>query len=272
MEQLGLLLKLSARDPKPLAVLCMNIDNFNRVNESLGRSAGDLLLQEAGNRMVGCLRASDMLAVSKSTGQGLNVSRLGGDEFAVVLNALDKAESAELVARRIIDSMAQPMTIADHEIVVAPRIGIAVAPRDGNEPEDLLCNATTALHHARSDSKDNVRFFKRDMEPSGQEDLRLEADLRRAIEGRQLHLHYQPQVDTTDGSITCAEALLRWNHAELGEISPFRFVPIAEKAGLIVSLGEWVIGEACRQMKACLDQGIELPRMAINISPRQLQS
>ena len=268
-EQLALLLRLCARDAKPMALLFLNLDNFNRINESLGRSAGDQLLREIGGRLVSCLRSSDILTKNVDSDSEINVSRLGGDEFAIVLNRLDKAESAGMVAQRVADNLARPITVDGHDVVVTPSIGIAIAPRDGMEVDELLGAANTAMQHAKSD-KDNIfLFFSETMESARQDDLKMESALRMAIENRELQLHYQPQVDTANGSIVGAEALLRWNNPELGDVSPFRFVALAEKIGLIQELGDWVLVEACRQMKAFREEGIELPRMAINISPHQ---
>ena len=268
-EQLDLLLRLCARNTKPLALLFLNLNNFHRINESLGLNAGDLLLQEVGKRLVSCLRSSDMLAHYVTSDGGTNISRLGGDEFAMALSQLDSIDSAGLVAQRVIDKLAEPMTIDDQELVITSGIGIAVAPRNGMDVEGLLRSASTAMHHAKSTNGSAFLFYNQDMEATGQDDLKLESELRKAIDRNELSLHYQPQVDTTDGSIVCAEALLRWEHPEYGQISPARFIPLAEKIGLIGELGDWVLVEACHQMAFFKEQGLKLPRIAINISPQQ---
>jgi len=270
-EQLELLLRVCARSAKPLALLFINLNQFHRINESLGRSAGDFLLQEVGKRLVGCLRSSDVLAHYVNSDEGLNVSRLGGDEFAVVLSQLDGIDAAGLVAQRVIDRLVEPMTIQGHELVINPSIGIAVAPRNGMDAEDLLRSSCTAMHHAKLTSSSDFLFYSDDMLATGQDDLKMESELRKALERHQFCLHYQPQVDTTDGSIICAEALLRWEHAEFGLVSPARFIDLAEKMGLIWELGDWVLVEACRQMKVFKELGLELPRIAINISPQQFK-
>jgi diguanylate cyclase (GGDEF)-like protein len=270
-EQLNLLLRLCARHAKPLAVLLLNLDNFHRVNDSLGRAAGDLLLQEVGRRLVGCLRSSDLLSHNVESEQELNVSRLGGDEFAIVVGQLDSIDVAGLVAQRITEQLSETMAIEGHELVVNPKIGIAVAPRNGMEADELLQFATTAMHHARSSSGDNFLYYQDDMEDTAHDDLKMESELRKAIERNELSLHYQPQVDTTNGSIICAEALLRWEHPELGQVSPARFIQLAEKTGLILELGDWVLVEVCRQMSEFMQQGLKLPRVAVNISPQQIQ-
>ncbi len=271
IEQLELLLRVCARNAKPLAVLFLNLDNFSRINESLGRSAGDSLLQEVGKRLVSCLRSSDILAHYRNANEELNVARFGGDEFAVVLGQLDSIDAAGLVAQRIIDRLVEPVTINGHELVVNSSIGIAIAPRNGMDAEGLLRSASTAMHEAKSTGDSNFLFYREDMQAADQDDLKIESELRRAIDRNELTLHYQPQVDTTNGSIICAEALLRWENPTFGRVSPARFIPLAEKIGLIWELGDWVLVEVCRQMKAFRDQGLELPRIAINISPQQFK-
>jgi diguanylate cyclase (GGDEF)-like protein len=271
-EQLSLLLRLNERSVKPLALLFLNLDNFKRINDSLGLSAGDLLLREVGKRLLGCLRSSDMLAHYVESGPRIDVSRLGSDEFTVVLNQLDNSDSASLVAQRVIDSLVEPIIIDGHELVVTPSVGIAVAPRDAVEVEGLLRAAGTAMHHAKASARGGFLFYNEGMEATGPDHLKLESNLRKAIERNELLLHYQPQVNTTNGSVVGAEALLRWEHPELGLVPPFRFISLAEEIGLIEELGDWVLVAACRQMKEFRQQGLELPRVAINVSALQFSS
>jgi diguanylate cyclase (GGDEF)-like protein len=270
--QLALLLRMSGRSEKPLALVCLKLNDFNRVNESLGHSTGDLALREVAKRLVNCLRSSDMLGHYGEPDQNINTSRLGGDEFAMVINELDSVESAGAVAQRIVESLSEAMEINGQELMITPSIGIAVAPGDGFEVDSLLSSAQTALQQAESNSQVDYLLYKADMEATGPDDLKLELELRRAIERNELHVHYQPQVDTITGAITSVEALVRWQHAEFGQVSPARFIPLAERLGLICELGNWVMSEACRQMKEFEKQGIELPRLAINISPQQLNT
>ncbi|RLA51484.1 MAG: GGDEF domain-containing protein, partial [Gammaproteobacteria bacterium] len=268
-EQLSLLLDLNERNGKPLALLFINLDNFKRINDSLGHSAGDLLLQDVGKRLVGCLRSSDMLGHYVESGPRIDVSRLGGDEFTVVLNQLDTIDSASVVAQRVIDRLVEPMIIDDHELVVTPSVGIAAAPRDAVDVEGLLRAAGTAMHHAKASARDDFLFYNEDMQSTGLDRLKLESDLRKAIDRDELLLHYQPQVDTANGSIVGVEALLRWEHPEFGLVPPFKFIPLAEEIGLIEEFGDWVLVEVCRQMHEFREQGLELPKVAINVSPLQ---
>ncbi|RLA46853.1 MAG: GGDEF domain-containing protein [Gammaproteobacteria bacterium] len=268
-EQLSLLLRLNERNGKPLALLFIDLDNFKRINDSLGHSAGDLLLREVGKRLLGCLRSSDILTHYVESGPRIDVSRLGGDEFTVVLNQLDSIDSAGLVAQRLIDRLSEPMIIDDHELVVTPSVGIAVAPRDADDVEGLLRAAGTAMYHAKASTRGDFLFYNEEMQAAGLDRLKLESDLRKAIERNELLLHYQPQVDIANGSIVGAEALLRWEHPEYGLIPPFRFIPLAEEIGLIEEFGDWVLVEVCRQMNEFREQDLELPKVAINVSPFQ---
>ena len=268
--QLALFLRLSKRSAKPLALLCLNLNDFSRVNESLGHSTGDLVLREVAKRLVGCLRSSDILGHYAHADENINISRLSGDEFAIVLNELDTVDSAGIVAQRIIDNLGEPMAVEGHELVVTPSIGIAVAPADGIEVESLLRSANVAMQQSESANQARCQFYHSDMEPTGPDELKLELALRKAIERGELCIHYQPQVDTVNGAITSVEALLRWQHPDMGDVSPSLFIPLAERIGMIREIGNWVLLKACRQMKAFENQGLELPRLAINISPQQL--
>jgi predicted signal transduction protein with EAL and GGDEF domain len=274
-EQLNLLLRLAKRNGQTLALLFLDLDNFKRINDSLGHSAGDLLLREVGSRLSSCVRESDVIGHygdSADSGSKIDVSRLGGDEFTVVLNQIENANAAAIVAQRLIDSLVTPMFIDGHELVITPSIGIAIAPRDAGDVEGLLKAADTAMYHAKSSGKNNYMYYSTDMDAAGMERLRLETDLRKAVELKQLVLHYQPQVDTITGTIVGAEALIRWNHPKHGLVPPFKFIPLAEEMGLIGELGEWTLREACRQMKAFEEQGLNLPKIAVNVSALQFNT
>jgi len=268
-EQLQLLLGLNERNRHTLALLFINLDNFKRINDSLGHEAGDQVLKEVARRLSECVRDSDPVGHFVQEGQRFDVSRLGGDEFTVVLNQLDVAESAAGVARRIVESLLAPMSVDGHELVVSPSIGIAIAPRDGKDVEGLLKAAGIAMHHAKDSLRDKFLYYNEHMDATGVGRLKLEADLRKAVERRELVLHYQPQVNTLTGAVSGAEALLRWQHPEHGMIPPFQFVPLAEEIGVIGELGDWVLTEAIRQVKEFDESGLKLPRVGVNVSPRQ---
>ena len=269
-EQLDLLLRLSKRNKEMMALLFLDLDNFKRINDSLGHSAGDQLLRVVGERLSSCVRDSDVVAhYVESTASRIDVSRLGGDEFTVVLNQLDSAESAGVVARRLINALVEPMIIEGHELVVTPSIGIALSPTDSEDVGGLLKAADTAMYHAKSSGKNNFLFYHSDMDAAGVERLQLETDLRKAIERDELVLYYQPQVDTRTGTVVGAEALMRWEHPEHGLVPPFKFIPLAEEMGLIGALGDWGLRTACRQMVELQAQGLDLAKVSVNVSALQ---
>ena len=270
IEHVNRLLRLAERDDSHTALLCFSLVNFDRIQESLGRNTGDLLLKEVSKRLVGCLRASDMLGHYLDTNQSINVSRLAGDEFAIVLNRLSTVEDAGEVAKRITEVISKVVKIAGNELFAQPIIGIAVAPRDGTDAERLLNHASAAKQYAAISSTTSFLYFTQQMETGDGDEFKLTPALRRAMARNEFSLHYQPQINATYGSVTSAEALLRWEHPEHGQVSPFKFVPLAEESGLIIELGNWVLVEACRQLRQFRDQGLELPRIALNISPQQL--
>ncbi len=268
-EQLDLLLRLAKRNDEILALLFLDLDNFKRINDSLGHSAGDLLLREVASRLSSCVRDSDVVAHYVESGPKIDVSRLGGDEFTVVLNQVDKRESAGVVAQRLIDALVKPMIIEGHELVVTPSIGIALCPDDASDVDGLLKAADTAMYHAKANGKNSWKFYHSDMDAAGVDRLELEADLRRALENGEFVLHYQPQVDTRNGTVVGAEALMRWEHPVQGMIPPFKFIPLIEEMGLIGAVGDWVLREACRQLKEFDSQGVKLPKVAVNVSALQ---
>jgi diguanylate cyclase (GGDEF)-like protein len=271
-EQLRLLLRLTARNDEMLALLFLDLDNFKRINDSLGHSVGDLLLRAVATRLRSCIRDSDVVAHYITSESRIDVSRLGGDEFTIVLNQVSDADAAGVVAQRVIDAMLVPISIDGHELVVSTSIGITVAPLDGDNIEDLLKGADTAMYHAKSKGGNRFSYYRAEMDAASIERLKMESDLRAAIEREELELHYQPQVDALNGSVIGAEALVRWNHPEQGMIPPFKFVPLAEEMGLIIELGDWVMMEACRQLIEFRQLGLDLPKIAVNVSALQFNA
>lgn len=270
-EQFGLLMRLTRRAGQSVALLFVGLDNFRRVNDNLGHHAGDLLLREVAKRLKHSVRDSDAITQMGDSQHNIAVSRMGGDEFTVVLNQLETPEAAAMVARRILRRLSETLEIDGHEVTVNPKVGIAVFPGDGDNPGALLDAAATAMAAARKNSGDGFCYFHRDMAAAGSERLRIESDLRHALERRELVLHFQPQVDTVMGTVIAIEALLRWEHPEQGLVSPFDFVAIAEEAGLMGRIGDWVLTEACQRLKGLEATVATLPRVAVNISASQLR-
>ena len=245
---------LAKRRGTHLAVLFLDLDNFKRINDSLGHETGDKLLQSVALRLSACVRGSD------------TVSRLGGDEFVVLVTEDQYAEDAALTADKILAALAEPHAIDKHELHVTTSIGISIYPTDGEDTETLIKNADTAMYHAKEKGRDNFQFFRHEMNVRAVERHVIESHLRHALERQEFVLHYQPKVNLATGVITGAEALLRWMHPEWGVVLPERFVPIAEDCGLIVPIGRWVLREACAQARRWEDAGLKPASVAVNIS------
>ncbi|GBL44793.1 diguanylate cyclase/phosphodiesterase [Sulfuriferula multivorans] len=241
------------------AVMFIDLDKFKSINDTLGHNVGDQLLQRVAQRLIESLRAED------------TVGRQGGDEFIVLLASLSAAEDSAVVAQKILSALSAPFVINGQDLRTGASIGIAVYPQDGEDVETLLKNSDTAMYHAKEAGRSNYQFFAQTMNAAAAERLLLESSLRQAIDRNQLLLHYQPLVNIADGRIVATEALVRWNHPELGLISPARFIPIAEDSGVIIPLGDWVLRRACYQLKQWREQGIPLQRMVVNLSPRQFR-
>ena len=239
-----------------LAVLCLDLDHFKSVNDTLGHPIGDELLKLVADRLRGCTREPDTIA------------RLGGDEFAIIMTQMHQPRDAAALSRRIRDSIVKPYQVDGHQIITDISIGISIAPIDGVEPDQLLKNADMALYGAKGDGRGMYRFFEQEMDKRMKERRGLEMDLRQALSNGEFELHYQPLVNLQTNEITAFEALLRWNHPAKGLISPADFVPIAEETGLIVSIGEWVLRVACKETANWPAH----VKVAVNLSPAQLKS
>ncbi len=257
-ERAHLELRSAALQGDCLAVLFLDLDHFKSVNDSLGHPVGDQLLSGAARRFAGCLREGDFLG------------RLGGDEFVVLLPRLERPEDAAVVARKLIAALQAPMLIEGHELTVSTSVGIAVFPEDGEDASTLLKHADVAMYCAKDQGRNTYHYFKPEMDVHALERLMLENALRRAIERNELVLHYQPQVAADDARVLGCEALVRWQHPELGMLQPVQFIGVAEESGLIVALGEWVLETACRQLAAWQAAGRELV-VAVNISALQFR-
>jgi diguanylate cyclase (GGDEF)-like protein/PAS domain S-box-containing protein len=244
------------RNGSDAALLFLDLDRFKVINDSLGHHVGDALLQQVGQRIRDCLREVD------------TVGRLGGDEFLVVLPATD-ADGVAHVAQKILQRMSAEFSIETHRLSVSPSIGIAVYPTDGAEITALMKNADAAMYHAKQAGRGNYQFFNAHMNAAAHEQLRLEHGLRAALEQGQLRMYYQPKVDLKTQRVVGCEALMRWEHPEWGAVSPARFIPVAEECGLIVTLGEWAMREACRQMLEFQRASGQMLTVAVNVSALQ---
>ncbi|BAU89584.1 diguanylate cyclase/phosphodiesterase [Methylorubrum populi] len=247
---------MQARRDTGFAVLCLDLDNFKQVNDTLGHAVGDELLRAVAHRLRACLREVD------------TVARLGGDEFAIIQTAVGEPADAATLAQRILDVVSAPYALTHHSVIVGVSIGIALAPGDGLEAERLMQCADVALYRAKGDGRGVFRFFEAEMDVRLQARRSLELDLRAAFEAEAFDLHYQPIYDLAQERICGFEALLRWTHPTRGRVSPAEFVPLAEEIGLIVPLGEWVLRRACREAVGW-PEGL---KVAVNVSAAQFTS
>jgi diguanylate cyclase (GGDEF)-like protein/PAS domain S-box-containing protein len=250
----------SRRSNKQFAVYYLDLDHFKDVNDTLGHPAGDLLLQAVAERLKKSIRNTDRIA------------RFGGDEFAILANELTEPTDAGIVAGKILDAMSAPFFINNDEVHTGTSIGIAAASDRNEAAEALLAHADVALYHAKQEGRGIFRFFTDAMDREVRHRYTLLSELREAIDRHQLFLVYQPQVDMETRDILGLEALVRWRHPCRGIVSPGQFIPAAENSGLIISLGQWVLLELCRQARRWLDAGIDLPVIAVNVSPTQFKS
>jgi diguanylate cyclase (GGDEF)-like protein len=261
-----------ARSRSQLVAVCfLDLDGFKRINDTLGHEVGDLLLCHVAERLVASVRSSDSVARLASHESRGVVSRLGGDEFTFLLGGISDARQVAVVAHRVLDRLGAPFAVGSEEVFATASLGIAVYPVDGEDVDALLASADTAMYAAKSRGRNNYQFFSKSMNEAARRRQEIESRLRGALERDELSLHYQPVRDATSGDVRGAEALLRWCDPELGPLSPAEFVPIAEEAGLIGPIGEWVLRRACTQARAWQDAGFLPIRMAVNLSGHQLR-
>jgi len=243
-----------------VAVLFLDLDRFKNINDSLGHTIGDQLLQQLGERFRKTIREGDTIA------------RFGGDEFVILLDDFDSDNSLSLIAQKILNSLATPFEINEHEIFITASIGISISPHDGEDPETLLRNADIAMYRAKELGKNNFQYYSESMTARVFERLTLENNLRHALKRNEFILHYQPQVDARSGKIFGVEALLRWQHPELGLVMPNNFIPLLEETGLIEPVGIWVLEIACKQSHQWHESGMGFVHMSVNLSSRQFNN
>jgi diguanylate cyclase (GGDEF)-like protein len=271
VREVGRAIRTAKQEGHLLALLYLDLDRFKRINDNLGHSVGDALLQNVARRLEQSVRPRDLelTATASRRAEQARIARLGGDEFVVLLSGLnDESQSAE-VANRIREIMAEPLDCGGHRLVVTPSIGIALYPRDASDIEDLLVKADMAMYQAKDQGRNSYAFFGQTMAVRSLGRLELETDLRSAFENGDFRIFYQPKVELATGSIVGVEALLRWHHATRGWIAPELFVPVAEETGLIAKLGDWVITEACKQLSQWSKAGLGHLTIAVNVSVQQ---
>lgn len=256
-QLLNFSIKTAQRYERKCAVLFIDLDRFKIINDSLGHAAGDHLLTEMAGRLRSGVRASDVVA------------RLGGDEFVVLLSEVSDRHHVMSIAQGLLSELSGPMELAGQECRVTASIGVSVFPEDGTDEQTLMKNADLAMYQAKQEGKNDIRSFSHEIKAQSVDRLVMEVGLRRALERGELCLHYQPKLDVATGRILGVEALLRWNHPDLGLLPPLRFIPLAEETGLIIPIGRWVMNAACEQNMAWQREGLPPLMMAINVSPRQ---
>lgn len=242
-----------------VAVLFIDLDRFKNVNDTLGHALGDELLQQVAQRLQLLLRQQDTIA------------RLGGDEFVILIEELERPAVAEMIAAKVIDVLSSPFTIQSHELYLGASIGISLFPNDAADFSTLIKYADSAMYSAKEQGRNTYRFYTQELTDSAMERLAMESALRHALERGQFTLHYQPQINISDGRLIGAEALLRWNHPKLGMVPPDKFIPLAEECGLILSIGDWVLEQACRQTAQWQKEYPDFETIAINLSAVQIQ-
>ncbi|MDO8703645.1 MAG: EAL domain-containing protein, partial [Sulfuricaulis sp.] len=246
------------RHKRQVAVLCLDLNDFKNVNDTLGYDIGNQAIKTLAGRLSECVRPGD------------TVARLGGDEFCVALADLAHPDDVAEIIQKILDQFTHTFHVRDHDLYLATALGVSLYPTDGRDPETLLKNADIAMYRAK-ERGDSYQYYSADMTLTASEHLALENDLRHVLERNELLLHYQPQVNLASGQITGVEALVRWQHPERGMIAPAKFIPLAENTNLIIPIGAWVLRTACAQGKAWQEQGLPPLRVAVNFSARQFR-
>ncbi|MEE9293000.1 MAG: diguanylate cyclase, partial [Acidobacteriota bacterium] len=269
MERMNRVLESARRQDGKFGTLFLDLDRFKRINDTIGHRIGDRLLVEVAQRLNKCLRSSDTVARGDPLHIGQTVARLGGDEFTVLITDIARGEDGARVARRILDAIAQPYRIDQHEFHISASIGISLFPHDGTDMDTLLKNADAAMYHAKEAGGGRYQFYNTSMNATALQRLSLETNLRKALERGELQLYFQPQVEATTRKVIGAEALIHWKHHDFGLVSNEFFMPLAEETGLVHAIGEWAFRTACEHNVAWSKSGHEPARVALNISGRE---
>ncbi|MEQ1661566.1 MAG: EAL domain-containing protein [Thiobacillus sp.] len=270
LERLSWTLNLARRHNKPCALMQIGLDRFKQINDSLGHEIGDEALKAIAKRLTAVLRESDTLSLLSERDDAVSLSRLAGDEFMVLISEIRQPEDASIVARRLLESMKAPLMLAGQELFITISIGIAIYPQDGMQETDLLTHVDLAMAQAKLRGRNTYAFHSPEANARSFEHLVLETALHKAIEKNEIEVYYQPKIDAVTGRIAGAEALLRWNHKELGAVSPGRFIPLAEETGLILPLGEMVLRRACEDAVKWQQDNCALS-VSVNVSSLQFR-
>lgn len=257
LEKLRTLLEITRRTGEQLAVWFLDLDRFKEINDSFGHNIGDMVLQEVAHRLT-------------DAAGNASVARLGGDEFALIVENIRDRTDAEAVITRFMSSLQHPLFVEHHEIYITCSAGASLFPQEAQSAEALLRNADSAMYHAKDEGKNTYAFYNQEMTRRAYERVTMESALRKALKNEEFVLHYQPQINMLTNKIVGFEALVRWQHSELGLVSPAKFIPIAEETGLIIDIGAWVLETACRTLMQWRSEGLEVGYMAVNISAKQL--
>jgi len=260
------------RNRQLMAILFLDIDNFKQINDTLGHSAGDQLLQDIANRLLSGMRKADSISrLSDGTSEypGHVVARIGGDEFTVLLTDVSNTQDAAKAAQRLLSALSEPFIIGDNEVFITASVGIAVYPSDGKDIETLLINADVAMYEAKKHGKNNYQYYLESMNKFAVKRFTVENKLRRALDHNEFMLFYQPQIDITTGKVIGVEALIRWLQPDLILIKPDEFIPLAEESGLIIPIGEWVLRTACAENRIWQKAGLKPIRTTVNVSSIQ---
>jgi diguanylate cyclase (GGDEF)-like protein len=261
----------AARKQRLIALLHIDLDNFKRVNETLGYDAGDFLLRSVADRFMTSLRKTDTVTRFITEDTESLMARIGGDEFTILLTEITKVQDAALVCKRIISLLSEPFIIERKEVFITASIGISVYPSDSDDMNSLIKNADIAMNQAKKQGKNTYQYYSESMNTSTLERFSIENKLRKALERNEFMLFYQPQIDISTGRVIGVEALIRWLQPDLVLVKPGQFIPVTEETGLIVPIGEWILRSACVQNKAWQSEGIEPFNMTVNISGIQFQ-
>jgi diguanylate cyclase (GGDEF)-like protein len=270
MQRTAATVKHTLNTKNSCAILYMDVDRFNQLNDTLGLAFGDEILKQVAGRLEQTTRSNDIVGRMDDGEYRISVARTGGDEFSILVSDLSHYEDSARIAQRILAAMSVPFYIWDHELFVTLSIGIAICPDDGNDRDTLLENADVAMRHAKQ-RKNTYQFYSKVLNAKSLERLSLVNHLRKAIGREELQLAYQPKVHIKTGQVVGCEGLLRWLHPQLGMVSPEKFIPLAEESGLIIEIGEWVLYQACQQLLMWQANGFDKLRLAINLSSQQFR-